>query len=226
MMTVGLACWRNDEARDLEARAAHLLAKRAVDAWVWVVGDSTDATETMLEAIGAPGVTLLRHDTGLSAESGRERLVRFSAHADWGLAAIPEWADRVLIHESDLVSPVDVAARLAGGRTEAVAGWPILRLGGVDVFYDTWAYRSDGQRFDATMPYHPRYRANARFSVDSVGSCWTLPAWAVRHGARCGGWGAVGLCRALRDCGVSVWVEPAVTIVQPTDRWVLQELPG
>jgi hypothetical protein len=218
--TVLLSFWRSDVARDLEKRAEHLLAKggRGVR-FVWVVGDSQDDTEARLREFAHPGVTIIRHDTGIVGEDCDTRLTRFSRTADAGLDAIGPGDDRVLIHESDLRSPRDVVRQLAGGSDEAVAGWPTLTIGGRTIFYDTWAYRAQGQRFEAYPPYHDVYHPRQRFEVESVGSVWSLPAAAVRAGVRCQDGGSVGICAGLRKRGVHVLVDPTVTVVQPVRLW-------
>jgi hypothetical protein len=220
MRTVLLSFWRSDIERDLEARVAHLLAKTGIARWLWVVGDSVDDTEAHLRAIAWPGrVTVIRHDTGIVGEDRETRLRRFSRTADAGLEHLHPEADRVLIHESDLRSPRDIAQRLAGERDEAVAGWPTLTIGTKTIFYDTYVYRAQGRHFEAHPPYHAVYRPDQRFAVDSVGSVWSLPAWAVRDGVRGGDHGALGLCAGLRDRGVTILVDPTVPVVQPFALW-------
>lgn len=219
-MTVLLSFWRTDVARDLEARAAHLLAKggRGVR-WLWVVGDSRDDTEARLRELAHPAVTIIRHDTGIVGEDVPTRLRRFSRTADAGLAAIQPGDDRVLIHESDLRSPRNIVHALAGSSLEAVAGWPELTLAGRTILYDTWAYRAHGRKFDAYPPFNAVYRHDRRFEVESVGSVWSLPAWPLLEGVRCQDEGSVGICAGLRARGVRVLVDPSVTIVQPKHLW-------
>ena len=229
MNTVMLSFWRTDVARDLDARAMHLLQKggRGIR-WLWVVGDSTDETESRLRTLAPPDrVTILRHDTGIVGEDRVTRLRRFSQTADAGLEAIDRAADRVLIHESDLRSPRDVVVRLQGDADEeAVAGWPTITLMGRSQFYDVLCFRARGRAFDAHPPYHDVYRAGQRFEVESVGSVWSLPAWAIRDGVRGGGHGALGICRGLRKRGVRILVDPTVEVVQPITLWTPTLVPA
>lgn len=221
-MTVILSFWRTDVARELQARAAHLLQKsgRGIR-FVWVVGDSGDDTEAELRKVAAArrDVTVLRHDTGIVGEDRTTRLRRFSRTADAGLDAIQPDDRRVLIHESDIRSSRDIVARLEGARDEAVGGWPVLPLPGKTIFYDTFVYRAQGARFLAYPPYHPVYRPDQRFEVDSVGTVWSLPAWAIRDGARGVDQGALGICDHLRLRGVRILVDPRVEVVQPVHLW-------
>jgi hypothetical protein len=224
MRTALLSIWRNDGARDLEARAAALLAKTGSDlGWLWVVGDSDDDTEERLRALAAPWpARVLRADSGIVSDDPTSRLRRMSHAGDAGLDVLARLGggfERVVMHESDLVSPGNVVAQLEGDALTAVAGWPTLTLPEGTVFYDTWAYWADGVPFNGAPPYHPRYRSDARFPVDSAGSVLSFPAWVLRDGAREGGYGLRGLCQAMRQRGVGVLVDPRVLIVQPATLW-------
>lgn len=218
---LGHALWRNDADRALEARVAHLLDKPGVTRWHWMVGDSIDDTEARLRAVAntEPRVSVFRHDTGRDADDPPTRFRRFSDTADALLDQVGPDVDRILIHESDLTSPRDIVTALAGTAHEAVAGWPVLPIATPPLFYDTWGYTAGGRHFTNWPPYHPVYRADQRFAVDTVGSCWTLPAWAVRDGARCHGRACHGLCAELRERGVAILVDPRVEIVQPPVLW-------
>ena len=219
-----LSFWRNDVGKDLTRRAEHLLSKLGVARWLWVVGDSSDKTEWALRRIvsGLPEITVLRHDTKIAGDDLPTRLHRLSETANAALDTIGPRDDRIILHESDLRSPGDVVERLWGGPSEAVAGWPILQLGETTVFYDSFIYAANGVRFTNLPPYHAVYRPNERFEVDSVGSCWSFPAWAIRDGARClDGMAAAGLCAALKARGVRIWVDPTLTIIQPREHWTL-----
>jgi hypothetical protein len=229
MRTALLSIWRNDGARQLEARAAALLAKTGPDlGWLWVVGDSADDTEVRLRALAVPWpVRVLRADSGITSDEPAARLARMSYAGDGGLAVLaklvgPDAPERVVMHESDLESPVDVVAQLDGDALTAVAGWPTLTLPTGTVFYDLWAYVADGTHFTPDPPYHARYRPDARFPVDSAGSVLSFPAWVLRDGAREGGYGLRGLCQAMRQRGVGVLVDPRVPIIQPATLWAPQ----
>jgi hypothetical protein len=220
MTTAILSFWRTDASRELRKRAEHLLQKGRLGVrWIWVVGDSADDTEDQLRRLATPAVTLIRHDTGIVGEDSDTRLRRFSQTADVGLDAVTETDRRVLIHESDLRSPRDIVSRLACADDEAVGGWPVLPMPGHPIFYDTFVYRAHGTRFKAYPPYHAVYQPDARFEVDSVGSVWSLPAWAIRNGVRGQHEGALGICAGLRALGVRVLVDPQVEVVQPVHLW-------
>jgi hypothetical protein len=220
--TVLLSLWRGDAQRDLVARAAHLRAKIGVTTWRWIVGDSDDETEQLLRecAHGDPRVRVDVADTGLTSDAPETSLLRRSLTCDAALDRLAPDVDRVVFHESDLESSIDVVLALDGEERAVVAGWVTLDLGGGPLFYDTWAYRGlDGTRFAPLPPYHPDYRPDARFPVRSAGSVLSVPGWVLHRGARCGAYGLVGLSAACRARGVSVLVDPRVPIVQPASRW-------
>lgn len=226
-MTV-VSLWRNDAARQLGARVRHLATKRsdAFDVnWLWVVGDSTDATERLLEREAAAarvgGVKIVHADTGIEGEDLATRRVRLAQTATVAFSEIPAWSDLVLLHESDLVTPKDVIEQFwgtmggPGWERRAVAGWPLLEAPEGLVFYDTFAYRTlDGRNFGSAEPI-----PEAPIEVGSFGCCWLAPASLVR-GRTMGPGCVVDLCGQWRAEGVRLWVDPSVDVVQPPELWV------
>lgn len=217
--------WRNDAARLLTDRVAHLLGKSYPNLrWLWLVGDSVDDTLTQLQAEAArqAGVTVERYDTGIVGNDMATRLRRLSAMANALLVRVRMDDEYVLIHESDLVSPVDVVERLVdharAGRS-CVAGWPVIRLNGRELFYDIFLYRRDGVHFTNTAPYHACYRPDEPFEVDSFGSVYMFPADVVREGIVGLQEAAVGICAHVRRQGLSLWVDPTLRVEQPVSLW-------
>lgn len=217
--------WRNDADRNLAARARHLLRK-AADRVIWIVGDSDDETFEVLSELAEqePRVRLIEMRTGIEGTEFGCRLRRLSLTANqwFALADGPDgFPDYLIVHESDLVSPADVVERLlahaAVGR-HCVAGWPVIRLGAQEQFYDIWAYRAGGVHFSAWPPYHAVYRPDAPFEVDSFGSVYMLPGEAARR-IEMGAEAVVDLCRQLREQGHRLWVDPTLTVEQPVELW-------
>lgn len=212
--------WRNDAKRQLEARARHLLSKSGPLRWLWVVGDSDDATADILAtfAEGRGDVDLHVMRTNI-----QNRYLCLSQTAAYALAQIRPDDDYVLIHESDLRSPFDVAERFLAhaeaGRCP-IAGWPILELHGRSVFYDVWAYRARGTQFTNHPPYHAVYKSDTPFTVDSVGSCWMFHAEDARRGLPVTNRACVEMCDNLRmRFGRTIWVDPTIEIIQPRELW-------
>lgn len=240
---VMLSLWRNDSSRNFTDRVSHLLSKSYPRLrWVWVVGDSRDLTETLLRDVakghnGHRSIKVIRADTGIEGDEPEARLRRLSLTANAGLEAIRPEDDYVLIHESDLISPVDLVERFLESGKSPIAGWPVLS----DVFYDIWAYRgTDGVKFTGLPPYHEAYKPDAVFEVASVGSCWmfraedALPSASSGQapsapfgsgGVRCEKWGAVELCRKLKRLGRRIWVDPTIRIEQPMGLFVARRPP-
>lgn len=217
-----MSLWQNDVDRKLGERAYHLLDKTSASPlrWLWIVGDSTDETERNLQLIVGQfpdkDITLLRHDTNVAGDEPRQRLLRGSLTASFGLEQVRKADAWWIIHESDLLSPVDLVDRFLATEKCPVAGWVTLQ----DFFYDTWAYRKDGVRFSNNAPYHACYKSDQLFEVDSAGSVIMLSAKDVRDGVRCDEFGLVEICEKLKALGRTIWVDPSIHIVQPMDLWV------
>ena len=217
---VMLSLWRNDEFRDIAGRIAHLLGKSYSNLrWLWIVGDSSDDTATILQqaAKGNRCIQVLKHDTGLLGDEPRQRLVRLAATVEYAFVyGVNKLDDYVLIHESDLRSSVDLVEQLLATKYCPVAGWPVLG----NVFYDTWAYRANGKRFTNHSPYHEVYRPDAPFEVDSFGSVYMCHADDVRNGLRATPYACLTVCEQLRKrFGRRLFVDPRIVVEQPTSLW-------
>lgn len=227
---IELICqWRNDAERDLEERAKHLLAKTAGPhglLWLWVVGDSEDATEEELNRIARRArragqmVRVLRRDTGVEGEDTETRRKRTSKSGSLMFAEISPRADFVCLHESDLRTSEDVIEKLlAANSAEPVCGWPVIDLPSGRQFYDVWAYRDlKGRHFEPHLPYARGYRKDRPFEVGSFGSVFLAPAGLVR-GREMQTRGLVDLCEQWRSEGVRLWCDPSIVVEQPVSLW-------
>lgn len=220
--------WRNDAQRAIADRVQHLLAKAEsypALKFVWVVGDSTDdTTQTLAQlSVGYPVTIVDIGDTGIEGEDMHSRLRRLSETANEWWKWIDD-AEYVLVHESDIQSPANVVNRLVAHAEQGrcpIAGWPTLKLRGeqgVAYFYDIWAYRKDGVRFENDVPYHKCYRYPDPFTVDSFGTMYMFNAEDVPL-VRFEDNAVLDLCRQLREQGRTLWVDPALTVVQPRELW-------
>ena len=228
MKTIGISMFWADAGRHLSRRAKHLLEKEGVDEWVWVVRPAADMTMEFLRQ-ESQGHRVVIADESWSALG--ERMPRLSVAADFGVGiAMARGAERILWHESDLISPPDVVALLGRTTAAVVGGWPVLPGTGCDPalmlmpdsstlpdekFYDTWGYRLGGVRFesDAARPDEP-------FALDSVGSVALIDAEHVRRGVRFFPGAFVKFCEWVRATDGEVWCDPRVKIVQPLELWV------
>ncbi len=218
-----MSLWRNDADRNLEARVAHLAAKALYTehtlSYLWLVGDTTDTTARDLIEYGMrhipESVQISKDESGV--EPGGDILTRrrrFSANANAMFAKIPDAADYVLLHESDIQSPPDLVDQLLAGPPLPCAAWPVLELNGRDQFYDIWAFKHrDGTAFP------PESRPPAKpLRVSSFGTVWMAPADLVRNrviSELC----VVDLCRQWVSEGIDLWCDPRIIVRQPAALW-------
>lgn len=235
MSIVCCSMWYADAGKHLADRAMHLLSKHGVTRWLWTVRPAADPTLQMLDGVRLKldkNVEFVVEDW----EQVPERLPRLSKAGDNLLDYVgdEEW---VLWHESDLLTPPNIAHLLAETPGAAVGGWPVLshsedhpelrlvaplHMTGESFFYDTWGYRKDGVRFTNRTPCHPCVQPTP-FMLDSVGSVVLIKAEYIRAGARMNGNGLVGLCESIRSMGGEVLCDPRVPVVQPLPLWTLRD---
>lgn len=207
--------------------------------FIVVEGDSTDGTDEALAAEAARWNRLhvVKHDTQSSKFGSVVRTERFRAMAaSMNVAletALTMDPDHILYLTADLRVPDDLAEGLletathtAGTSGRDIIAPMIMRDDGV-IFYDTWAFRKGRSLFlrgpgwsfgcfQMKPPYHPCYRADRAFEVDSAGSILLIPAEVIRRGARfTPDLDVVGFCREARGLGYHVWVEPGVICRHP-----------
>jgi hypothetical protein len=226
-VVVMCSMWKNDIRRSLVNRAQHLLSKADAYAalrFVWIVGDSDDETAEVLRTLTcerADVQVIDIGDTGMKGDDADSRLRRLSATGNHFLKHA-DGADYMLIHESDIISPPDLVARLVAHAEQGrcpIAAWPTLEIyPGVKWFYDVWAYRKDGVRFKNKAPYHECYRADKPFIVDSAG---TILMFHAADASECimSKQAVLDLCWHLRDLGRDIWVDPTLEVVQPRALW-------
>jgi hypothetical protein len=217
--------WRDDSARRIVDRVEHLLSKAESYpnlAWRWIVGDSTDDTaETLRQLSTGYDVEVLDiGSTGIEGDDADSRLRRLSLTANHYLYNVKGY-DYILCHESDLLSPPDLVNRMVANAERGIcpiAAWPVIELRGKVLCYDVWALRKDGVRFMNRPPYHPCYRADKPFLVDSFGSVFMFHA---EDAAECimSKRAVLDLCWHLRELGRDLYVDPAIVVRQPVELW-------
>jgi|GEM_PF-6719039 len=137
MKIVGVSMFMADCGKHLQRRLEHLVSKRGVSAWVWIVRRTNDVTDRLLHAFvdSSPVPAMVIEE---SWPQPADRLMAVSMAGDVAMnAALMRGAERILFHESDLISPEDVALRLGevldSSPAAAVAGgWPCLASEGMD----------------------------------------------------------------------------------------------
>ena len=220
--------WRNDTGRRLEDRVGHLLSKTyPYMRWLWLVGDSSDGTYSALQKAlldrreKKEEIDVFVSDSGISGDDHATRLRRLSVAVNDVFDRVEPGDGYLLWHESDLISPPDIAERLIGTGKCPVAGWPILHTQEGILFYDTFAYRRDGIRFSNIPPYHSCYRPDRPFEVDSAGSVIMFRAEDVgSRSVRCHTEALIEICGELKAKGREIWVDPSIPIVQPANLWI------
>lgn len=220
--------FRNDAWSQIGHRVRHLLAKAETYEnvrWLWLVGDSRDETVLVLRELtaGREDVTIVEVDTGIGGDDADSRLYRMGQTANHYFKHVRPTDDFILIHESDIVSPPDLVNRFVAHAQNGycpIAGWPTLEIRpSHKIFYDTLAYVKDGKRFGHTPPYHQCYQRDKVFSVDSFGTCFMFEAADAPH-VLMDRRAVLDLCWHLRERGHTLYVDPTLEVVQPTELWV------
>lgn len=111
----------------------------------------------------------------------------------------------VLWMDVDVVeAPRDLVDRLLGVSEDEVVA-PFVLIEGTKRFYDLKGFVFEGDIFEPTYPYCWRAPGAPVFSLDSVGTCYIMPAeWfrcGVRYSAIPGEIEHNGLCRDIRKAG-------------------------
>jgi hypothetical protein len=189
---------------------------------IWVEGDSVDGTYEWLRAEQANytavsrfgiemDVMLSQHNHGGPKYGSVDDINRWRQLAPVLNATLDNLQpddDAVIYVESDLIWDAETMIRLLNrlGQYPAVGG---LIYHAAGFFYDTYAYRQNGQRFGADfLPVD-----SEPFRVDSIGSCIVMRgevARACRFGAD-----TCLIGESLKAHGYELWVDPTCRIVHP-----------
>lgn len=192
--------------------------------YVFVEGDSKDNTYKRLIEWKGPhsNVVVKKVDTGKPYHGSVVHPERFKVLAQVANAAIEEMNDSVdyiLWLESDLIIGNNLINSLVKCNKDIVA--PFVYCGikktiETTHFYDTWAFRKNGQLFTAGYPFLKGLKFNKLFKVDSAGSVLLVKAEIVRKGARFTDKEAiVGFCYGAREMGYEVWAAPHIGVGHP-----------
>jgi hypothetical protein len=186
---------------------------------VLVEGDSADDTWHALKASAPAGSILSQcHHGGRKFGSvvHAQRFQQLAQVGNHGLDRIPADADVVLIVESDLVWTTNVLMQLIHrlDTVPAVAPMVILQRSAHSAvtFYDTFAYRRNGQPFTHQPPYCEGWGGQGLIELDSAGSCLVLRGEVARQARYTEDEVIVGLCAGIRARGGSIWLDPTVAV--------------
>lgn len=215
---VMISFWKNDADRFIEERARHLLAKTYPNLrWMWSVGDCVDDTLDRLRFLAeGADVQFVDSTTNIPGSAMNVRYLRLSKMATMTFRHIRDDDELALVHESDIESPPDVIEQLLQSGKIPIAGWPIIKLGGHTLFYDTWAYHRYGQCFSNKAPYHFCYldRDDDVFEVDGFGTVYMMPAQSIRN-MEIREEAVREICENLKSAGMSLWCDSRVIVQQP-----------
>lgn len=189
-----------------------------------VEGDSTDNTRRGLavwaHTLGLE-LELLTHNHGLPRFGSVEDPTRMAALSGVGNAILAgvRPADEVLVYvESDLLwrphdigSLVDIALERRG-RWDILA--PMVYARGDD-FYDVWAFRRGGRRFEGKPPYHPELGAAGVTELESAGSCLVMRGEVARAVPPMTTGALVEWCANARAAGYRLGVHRAFHVRHP-----------
>lgn len=201
--------------------------------WIVAVGESSDNTAQMLEERAA---FLMGQVTNLRPKSSRdfftvdggpvfgsvdlqERWEHISRVCDSIFDRVGEDVDAMIYVESDLIWDASTMMALlshlgnSAAQIDAVSPMNFHQPNGH--FYDTWGYRKDGVRFNATRPYHPgvNYRMT---QIDSAGSCIVMRGEVARTCRfKPAEHGIVGFCMDMQAHGYTHWLDPQLAVHHP-----------
>jgi hypothetical protein len=180
---------------------------------IWVEGDSSDDTGALIQSVAwESGIAEAYHRSHGGPKYGSvddiNRWRQLAPVLNATLDNLQPDDDAVIYVESDLIWDTETMIRLLNrlGQYPAVGGLVYHAAG---FFYDTYAYRQNGQRFGAD--FQPV--DSEPFRVDSIGSCIVMRG-EVARGCRFGADTCL-IGESLREHGYELWVDPTCRIVHP-----------
>lgn len=182
--------------------------------FIFVEGDSTDATREMLArwALQDDRVTLLRHDVNAPyypsvVDSGRFRIL--AEVFNIGLEAV-EPCDSVLFLPCDIKYEPSLLRKLAETKKSFVS--PFVFQNGI--FYDTWAFQLHGHSIGAFKQARTlEMFGHKPIEMESTGCVTLFDYGVISAGARYDSETVDrGFCAAARDRGFKVWADPTTQV--------------
>ncbi len=204
---------RMDELQALLYSKGHALSL------VLAYGDSNDCTgEILLEECSwrfyANLIEVNHGGPVFGSVVDRTRFVQLAKVANALRCNIPEDTDVVGFVESDLIWEPETLLNLIEGLGEHQIIAPMVydqEWG----FYDTWAYRCNGERFQKDAPYHSELKKRNLIEMDSVGSVLFMHADLARTIEFPERNVVVGFCRQARNKGAHIYLDSTLEVRHP-----------
>lgn len=183
-------------------------------------GDSTDGTDEVLfeQCFDRFACTLMDVSHGGAHYGSIVHPTRFKQLA-WVYntlwKALPEDVDVVGLVESDLIwdaeTMVELVKQVGPYRVSAPM---VMHKDGR--FYDTFAFRRNGQNFKNENPFHPMFNLKVRhYNMTSVGSVFFMDARLARQLYWPEKDVVVGVCEQIRELGVNIVLDSYLKVVHP-----------
>lgn len=199
-----------DLRRELDGHTLHC---------IWGEGDSVDGTRAALESAATQHTQLIDvtcNGPKFGSVVSPERFAQLATIWNKMLDCIPDDADAVVIVESDLIwTGKAIAALVHDLDVFPVVGGMVWNQTPQTIFYDIWAYRQGGERFNQTAPWFPQHADSQYVKVDSIGSVVAMRGKIAQTFRLPPADVLVGYCNQIRGVGGSIWVDRKVDIVHP-----------
>jgi hypothetical protein len=145
------------------------------------------------------------------------RLAALSKVANALFSNITETDDVLIYVESDLIWDPRTFATLATIAYQRIDNFdivaPLIFAG--KHFYDTWAFRKNGERFGPFLPYHSELKLDRITEVDSVGSCLAMRSEVARSVRIKNDYALVGFCEEARNKGYRIGAHANLRVRHP-----------
>lgn len=186
-----------------------------------VEGDSTDRTlQDLQHWAGVYRIETAIHkcDHGgpvFGSTEAPERMAKLSGVGNAILAGVRETDDALVYVESDLHWDPETISDLVELAVVRANGFdvfsPLIMAG--KAFYDIWAFRKDGKRFNSLPPFWPNLKEYALLEMDSVGSCLVMRREVAKIRMTDGA--LVQWCENARAAGYKIAAVPSKEIHHP-----------
>ena len=181
---------------------------------ILVEGDSRDNTWDELHRL-FPSADIIKRAHGGPRYGSVVNTDRFRQLSYVGNGVFERVSGDVLVYvESDLLWDANTI-RLLISRLERVPAVVPMVFYEDNAFYDVWAFRKDGVRFNHHPPYHTAIHSGELAQLDSAGSCMVMRGEMAKVVSFPPEDCFVGLCRLAYENGFSIWLDPTLRVTHP-----------